>query len=66
MEPADKEKSDYAADSMAEKTSENGFNADPEKNVGIVKTVHLQRRLQSRHLQMIAIGGTIGKKFRGN
>lgn len=66
MEPADKEKSDYTADSMAEKTSENGFNADPEKNVGIVKTVHLQRRLQSRHLQMIAIGGTIGKKFRGN
>ncbi|KAK0824668.1 lysine permease [Friedmanniomyces endolithicus] len=30
--------------------------AEPE----IGTTVHLQRRLQSRHLQMIAIGGTIG------
>lgn len=60
MEPAEKEKSDFGAESTVEKTSENGFNADPEKNEGTVKTVHLQRRLQSRHLQMIAIGGTIG------
>lgn len=56
MEP-EKEKSDFAADSMAEKTSENAFAADLEKNEGTIKAVHLQRRLQSRHLQMIAIGG---------
>jgi len=28
--------------------------------IGTGTTVQLQRRLQSRHLQMIAIGGTIG------
>jgi yeast amino acid transporter len=30
------------------------------QEIGVGTTVQLQRRLQSRHLQMIAIGGTIG------
>jgi amino acid transporter len=35
--------------------------SDIEKqDVKVGQTVQLQRRLQSRHLQMIAIGGTIG------
>jgi len=33
---------------------------DAEKQPQIGTTVQLKRRLQSRHLQMIAIGGTIG------
>lgn len=45
---------DFASDGMGEKTSENGFGPDIEKHVeGTVKTVHLKRKLQSRHLQMI-------------
>ncbi|KAJ3062178.1 hypothetical protein HDU98_001917 [Podochytrium sp. JEL0797] len=38
---------------MAEKLNEKGFNTAPEGN-------RLQRKLQARHLEMIAIGGTIG------
>ena len=38
--------------SLGEKPSENGY-SDPEKHEGEVKTVHLKRKLQSRHLQMI-------------
>jgi amino acid permease len=35
--------------------------SDVEKHdVKVGETVQLQRRLQSRHIQMIAIGGTIG------
>lgn len=33
---------------------------DSEKQVQVGETVQLKRKLQSRHLQMIAIGGTIG------
>ena len=49
-------------DVASEKPSGYGSPVDIEKQPehGEVKTVHLQRRLQSRHLQMIAIGGTIG------
>lgn len=34
--------------------------SEREDAIGTGTTVQLQRRLQSRHLQMIAIGGTIG------
>ena len=34
--------------------------SEREDVIGTGTTVQLQRRLQSRHLQMIAIGGTIG------
>ena len=55
MEAAGEKTSEFAADSMGEKASENGFASpsDPEKQEGLVKTVHLKRKLQSRHLQMI-------------
>lgn len=55
MEPAGEKTSDFASESMGEKPSENGFAIDPEKHDsdGTVKTVHLKRKLQSRHLQMI-------------
>lgn len=55
MEPAREKMSDFPADSMGEKPSENGFtrSPDPEKQEGAVRTVHLKRKLQSRHLQMI-------------
>ena len=46
----------------SEKPSENASSADVEQQLEYsdVKTVQLKRKLQSRHLQMIAIGGTIG------
>lgn len=36
------------------------YGEDSEKQLQLGTTVQLKRRLQSRHLQMIAIGGTIG------
>lgn len=41
-------------------SSSNSINDDLEKLPQTGQTVQLKRRLQSRHLQMIAIGGTIG------
>ena len=45
-----------------EKPSQYGMAYDPEQTheTGMVKPVALKRKLQSRHIQMIAIGGTIG------
>jgi len=36
------------------------FEHDHHEDYQVGETAHLKRRLQSRHLQMIAIGGTIG------
>lgn len=38
----------------------NAHDAEPLPDSGSVKPVELKRKLQSRHIQMIAIGGTIG------
>ncbi|KAK5163631.1 lysine permease [Saxophila tyrrhenica] len=47
--------------SFSEKPSGDGYSPDHGyAENGEVKTVQLKRKLQSRHLQMIAIGGTIG------
>ena len=47
--------------SSTEKTYDNGYAShDGHAEHGEIKTVQLKRKLQSRHLQMIAIGGTIG------
>ena len=54
MESVAEKSSNFASDGTGEKISENGFGPDTEKHVeGTVKTVHLKRKLQSRHLQMI-------------
>ena len=48
--------SDYKDGSLPEYTGTSGETDDVEKGT----TAPLQRRLQPRHLQMLAIGGTVG------
>ena len=42
------------------KSASNGSDVEKQSEHAVGTTVQLKRRLQSRHLQMIAIGGTIG------
>lgn len=51
-----------SAKPTGDESSGSGISHDVEKQPehGVGTTVQLKRRLQSRHLQMIAIGGTIG------
>ncbi|PSK58591.1 Arginine permease [Elsinoe australis] len=53
---------DASQQAFDEKPNSVSIGHDSEKGVdhGVGTTVKLQRKLQSRHLQMIAIGGTIG------
>ena len=61
---AEAEKSlDVGSESAMEKPSRNWSPEDAEH--GEVKTVQLKRRLQSRHLQMIAIGKYVSNDFSG-
>jgi yeast amino acid transporter len=48
------------ADSPGSSTKPGSMSDLEKQEIGVGQTVQLQRRLQSRHLQMIAIGGTIG------
>ena len=59
MEKTNENFDDLGSEAMAEKPSDKSSSAYDHEE-GQVKTVQLKRKLQSRHLQMIAIGGTIG------
>ena len=63
MEKSEGKTSSLGSKSLVDdQTPRANSSSDPEKqdDHGVGVTVQLQRRLQSRHLQMIAIGGTIG------
>ena len=62
MEESKEKDLDVGSELMSKNPSDSRSSGDAEKQLqeGEVKTVHLKRKLQSRHLQMIAIGGTIG------
>ena len=60
VEEGSKVASDELPRSFRGPASLHGHHDDAEKQPQIGTTVQLKRRLQSRHLQMIAIGGTIG------